>query len=74
MLDRILNEYKDHAFRILFRAKKRGSVDPDGCSVLTEKEKKGYAYYRAAIQTLEAFIAQPEPSWIHLKFEKSRIL
>lgn len=72
--DKVLDKYKNHAFRILFRAKKRGDVDPEGCSVLTQKEKKGFAYYRAAIQTLEALAAQPEPEWVNLRFTKSRIL
>jgi hypothetical protein len=58
-LVQVLEEYKEHAFRILMRAKRRGDINPDGDSVLTEKERRGYAYYRTAIETLQTLIDQP---------------
>jgi hypothetical protein len=57
-LDTVLEQYKEHAFRILFKAKKRRGVDSEGSSVLTSKERKGYAYYRTAIQTVQNLIDQ----------------
>jgi hypothetical protein len=70
-MKKVLEQYKEHAFRILMKAKKRGDVDPEGSSVLTPNERKGYAYYRAAIQTLEALINAPQPAWVGLAFDKT---
>ena len=71
-MQKVLEQYKEHAFNILFRAKKRGSINTNGESVLTPAQRKGYAYYRAAIQTLQALIDAPRPAWYDLKFEKKR--
>lgn len=38
---------------------------------LTMAQKKGIAYYRAAIQTLQTLIAAPTPEWVGLRFSKS---
>ena len=69
-LEQVLGEYQDHAWRILFNKPK----DAEGCSILTPAQSKGYAHYRAAIQTVQALIDAPKPIWVDLKFEKSRRL
>jgi hypothetical protein len=58
-MKKVLEQYKDHAQRILHKA---------ATTVFTAKQRKGYAYYRAAIHTLEAFIDAPKPAWVGLVF------
>ena len=59
-LEQVLGEYQDHTWRILFNKPK----DAEGCSILTPAQSKGYAYYRAAIQTVQALIDAPTPEWV----------
>jgi hypothetical protein len=69
-LEQVLEEYKEHAFRILFKAPK----DAEGCAKLTTAQSKGFAYYRSAIQTLQALIEAPKPEWVDVQFKRSRTL
>jgi hypothetical protein len=69
-MQKILEQYKDHAFNILFLAKKKGQVNAAGESILTPAQHRGYAYYRAAIHTLQALIDAPTPAWVGVKFSK----
>jgi hypothetical protein len=61
-LEQVLEVYKEHAWRILRNQRITG---------LTPAQRKGYAYYRAAIQTVQALIDAPKPVWVDLKFAKS---
>ena len=59
-MKKVLEQYKDHAQNILHKV----SVT----QVFTAKQRKGYAYYRAAIESLQALISAPTPAWVGLKF------
>ena len=59
-MKKVLEQYKDHAQNILHKV----SVT----QVFTAKQRKGYAYYRAAIESLQALIDAPTPEWVGLKF------
>jgi len=61
-LEQVLEVYKEHAWRILSKQRITG---------LTENQRKGYAYYRAAIHTVQVLIDAPKPVWVDLKFAKS---
>ena len=62
-MKKVLEQYKDHAQNILHKV----SVT----QVFTAKQRKGYAYYRAAIESLQALIDAPKPAWVELRFSKS---
>ena len=59
-LEQVLGEYQDHAWRILFGKPK----DADGCSILTPAQSKGLAHYKAAMETVQALIDAPTPTWV----------
>ena len=62
-MKKVLEQYKDHAQNILHKV--------STTQVFTAKQRKGYAYYRAAIESLQALIDAPTPEWIGLRFSKS---
>jgi uncharacterized protein YutE (UPF0331/DUF86 family) len=63
-MKKVLEQYMDHAQHILNKVA--------ATQVFAAKQRKGYAYYRAAIQTLEALIDAPKPAWYDFKFKASR--
>jgi hypothetical protein len=64
-MKKVLVQYQRQVCKIYSRAhtKQQGT--------LTAAQQKGVAYYRAAIQTLQALIDAPKPAWVDLCFTKS---
>lgn len=56
-LQAVLEQYLDHLMRLVNKPP-------------TANRKRGIAYYRATIQTLQALIDAPRPEWYDLHFEK----
>ena len=58
----VLDKYTEQISKICSRAytKQQGQLTP--------AQKKGMAYYRASIQTLQALIDAPTPEWVGLTF------
>jgi hypothetical protein len=63
-MKKVLDRYTEQISKIYSRAQRRQQ------GKLTAAQQKGIAYYRAAIETVQALIDAPTPAWVFLKFEK----
>ena len=60
-MEKVLEQYVQHYVRILFK--------PRQGRTMTNAEKRGVAYYKAAAQRIEALINAPKPAWVDLQFK-----
>ena len=63
-LEKVLAQYVKHYIRIAFK--------PRGGKALTQAQKEGIAYYKAAAARVQALIEAPTPVWVGLQFSKKR--
>jgi hypothetical protein len=65
-MQKVLAQYAEHISRVYTKAHtKQGGI-------LTEAQKKGIAYYRAAAERVQALIDAPTPAWVLLQFTPKR--
>ena len=60
-MKKVLEQYARHYVRIAFK--------PRQGKVLTNAQKRGIAYYKAAAQRVSALIDAPKPAWVDLQFK-----